>query len=63
MVALIVHPEESTRKLAPQKVKPWLFLCGDITDIVYQRTQTLVHCGPFLVVTGKTVPIHVNTRR
>jgi hypothetical protein len=34
------------------------FLCGYITDILHQRTLALVHCGSFLVVPGKIVPIH-----
>lgn len=60
--ALIVHPKETTQKPIPQRFKTWLFLCGYITDIVYQRIQPLVHCGSFLVVTGKFVPIQVHTQ-
>lgn len=52
-----MYPKESSRKLAPQRLKPWLFLCGYIIDIVYQMTQVLVHCGSFLVVARKFVPI------
>lgn len=44
------------------RFRTWLFLCGYITDIVYQRIQALVHCGSFLVVTGKFVPIQVYTQ-